>query len=184
MRMIVGLGNPGREYANTRHNAGFMVIDALCAKLGLQLEDKKFNGIYGVYRHNGEKILILKPQTYMNLSGEAVLAFKNYYDIDEEDIIVVHDDLDLPIGKLRLRAQGSSGGQKGMQNIIDLLHTQKLKRIRVGISKNDKIDVKDYVLGKIEKENLDEFNASVNKAADAIICSFDEPFNVVMNRFN
>ncbi len=184
MRMIVGLGNPGREYANTRHNAGFMVIDALCDKLNITLEDKKFNGIYGFYRHNGEKILILKPQTYMNLSGEAVLAFRNYYDIDDEDIIVVHDDLDLPVGKLRLRAQGSSGGQKGMQNIIDLLHNQKLKRIRVGISKNDKIDVKDYVLGKIEKENLDEFKASVDKATEALKCSFDEPFNIVMNRFN
>ena len=120
----------------------------------------------------------------MNLCGEAVLAFVKYYDIDPKDIIVVHDDLDLPIGKIRLREKGSCGGQNGMRNIIDLLHTQEIKRIRVGISKNKQIETKDYVLGKVDKESLPLYEEAVKKAAEALKFSFDRPFNIVMNKFN
>ena len=134
MKLIVGLGNPGMEYVKTRHNAGFLLIDRLCEKLDLTLDKSKCKAIYGIYRHKGEKIIIAKPQTYMNLSGQAVTSLMHFYDVATEDLIVVHDDLDLPLGKLRLRSQGSSGGQKGMGNIIDLLGTSKIKRMRIGIS--------------------------------------------------
>lgn len=184
MKMIVGLGNPGKEYEKTRHNAGFFVMDELCKLLNVTITEKKFNALYTIYRSGAEKILLVKPQTYMNLSGEAVLAFVKYYDIDTKDIIVVHDDLDLPIGKIRLREKGSCGGQNGMRNIIDLLHTQEIKRIRIGISKNKQIETKDYVLGKVDKESLPLYEEAVKKAAEALKFSFDHPFNIVMNRFN
>ena len=116
-RLIVGLGNPGKEYEHTRHNAGFEVIDLLLKELNLKLDEHKFNADYTIYRYNGEKIILMKPLTYMNLSGNAVRELVNFYDIDIEDIIVIHDDLDLPVGKIRIRKSGSGGGQKGMGNI-------------------------------------------------------------------
>ena len=121
MKIIVGLGNPGRKYANTRHNTGFLVLDEVLKKLNISLDKEKFNAAYTVYNHNGEKIYFVKPLTFMNLSGEAVAPLMKYYGLSTEDLIVVHDDLDLPVGKIRLREKGSSGGQKGMGNIIELL---------------------------------------------------------------
>ena len=123
MKLIVGLGNPGAEYERTRHNAGFLLIDRFCDKLGVTLDKNKCKAVYGIYRHKGEKIIIAKPQTYMNLSGQSVSSLMHFYDIGAEDLIVAHDDLDLPLGKLRLRSQGSSGGQKGMGSIIQCLGT-------------------------------------------------------------
>lgn len=185
MKIVVGLGNPGKQYERTRHNVGFLVIEKVLEKLNLRLDQEDFNGHYTIYRHNGEKILFVEPQTYMNLSGECVSKMMAFYKISPEDLIVVHDDLDLPLGKLRLRMTGSSGGQKGMGNIINLLGTSNIKRIRVGISNNKLMDTADYVLGKFSKEDMEVLNDSLNKAADAIIYSFDEPdFNKVMSKFN
>lgn len=184
MRMIVGLGNPGRQYEKTRHNAGFLVIDELLRRLHVELKDNKFKGHYTIYNHRGEKILLLKPETFMNLSGEAVLALKNYYDIATEDIIVIHDDMDLPLGKIRIREKGSAGGQKGMGNIIDLLKTDRIKRIRIGIAHDRSIDTKDYVLGRFAKEELPVMEAAFAKAAEALEFSFDNAFSMVMNRYN
>lgn len=184
MKLIVGLGNPGKEYKKTRHNAGFLTIDALCKKLDIELDKKKCKAIYGIYNFNGEKIIIAKPQTYMNLSGESVISLMKFYGIDIKDVIVVHDDLDLPIGKLRLRYQGSCGGQNGMRNIIDLVGTSDINRIRIGISKNTEIDTKDYVLGKFKGEELKLFIDATKKAADALIYSFEHDFNEVMSKFN
>lgn len=184
MKLIVGLGNPGKEYENTRHNVGFLVIDKLCAKLNLELDKKKFNAIYGIYRFKDEKIIIVKPQTYMNCSGEAVSELMKFYDINIEDIIVVHDDLDLPLGKLRLRTKGSSGGQKGMGNIIGLLGSSEINRIRIGISDDRLMDAKDYVLGKFSKEDREIIDKSFELAADAIIYSFDHVFDEVMSKYN
>jgi PTH1 family peptidyl-tRNA hydrolase len=184
MYVIVGLGNPGKQYEHTRHNVGFDVIDILAEEYGISVTKIKHKALIGEGRVGTEKVLLVKPQTYMNLSGEAVLAFVKYYDIDPKDIIVVHDDLDLPIGKIRLREKGSCGGQNGMRNIIDLLHTQEIKRIRVGISKNKQIETKDYVLGKVDKESLPLYEEAVKKAAEALKFSFDHPFNIVMNKFN
>lgn len=185
MRIIVGLGNPGKKYSKTRHNAGFFVVDKLLKKLNLELDHELLDAKYTVYRHNGEKILIAEPQTYMNLSGESVSALLAYYKLSVDDLVVVHDDLDLPVGKIRLRMSGSSGGQKGMGNIIDLLHTKDIKRIRIGISKDENIEVKDYVLGKISKEDYPLYDEATSKAADALLYYIEEnDFSKVMNKFN
>lgn len=184
MKLIVGLGNPGKEYENTRHNAGFLTINKLCEKLNIQLDKSKCKAIYGIYRYNGEKIILAEPQTYMNLSGESVVSLMKFYDIDIKDLIVIHDDLDLPVGKIRIRYQGSCGGQNGMRNIIDLTGTGQINRIRIGISNNKAIDTKDYVLGKFNKEDAKIFNEAIDKAADAIIYSFDHNFEEVMSKFN
>ena len=180
MRLIVGLGNPGREYKGTRHNSGFAVIDLLAKELKVDIDIKKFKGRYGKYKD----AIILKPETYMNLSGECVLSIVNYFKIDVDDIIVVYDDMDLPVGKIRIRESGSSAGQKGMQNIIDLLHTKEIKRIRVGIGSHKEIDTKDFVLGKIGKEDAKLYDDAINKAKDALVFSLDHDFKDVMNRFN
>lgn len=185
MRIIVGLGNPGKKYEKTRHNTGFLVIDSLLKKINVELDEEMFDAFYTVYRHSREKIIIVKPQTYMNNSGEAVSKLMKYFKIKVEDLVVVHDDLDLPVGKIRLRMKGSSGGQRGMGNIIDLLNTENIKRIRVGISNNKKIDTVDYVLGKVSKEDKKAFEESIEKAADALMYYLDEKdFSIVMSKFN
>lgn len=184
MKLIVGLGNPGKKYEKTRHNAGFCVVERLCEKLNVQLDKSKCKAIYGIYRFNGDKIIIAEPQTYMNLSGEAVVSLMRFYDIDIKDVIIIHDDLDLPLGKIRIRYQGSCGGQNGMRNIIDLTGTSVINRIRIGISKDDKIDTIDYVLGKFSKDEQDLFNTAIDKASDALIYSFNHNFEEVMSKFN
>lgn len=185
MKLIVGLGNPGKKYENTRHNTGFAVIDRTLAKLNVELDKNKFNADYTMINRNGEKIYILKPLTYMNLSGEAVVPFMKYFGIEPEDLVVVHDDLDLPVGKIRLRQSGSCGGQNGMRNIIDLLGDSNIKRIRVGIGKDPLIPVVDYVLGKTKKEDLEVYSQALDKASDALIYWLDhDDFSKVMSNFN
>ncbi len=185
MKLIVGLGNPGKKYENTRHNTGFAVIDRTLAKLNVELDKNKFNADYTMINRNGEKIYILKPLTYMNLSGEAVVPFMKYFGIEPEDLVVIHDDLDLPVGKIRLRQSGSCGGQNGMRNIIDLLGDSNIKRIRVGIGKDPLIPVVDYVLGKTKKEDLEVYNQALDKASDALIYWLDhDDFSKVMSNFN
>lgn len=185
MKLIVGLGNPGKKYENTRHNTGFAVIDKTLAKLNVELDKNKFNADYTMINRNGEKIYILKPLTYMNLSGEAIVPFMKYFGIEPEDLVVVHDDLDLPVGKIRLRQSGSCGGQNGMRNIIDLLGDSNIKRIRVGIGKDPLIPVVDYVLGKTKKEDLEVYNQALDKASDALIYWLDhDDFSKVMSNFN
>ena|SRR5690554_2567757 len=149
MKLIVGLGNPGDRYKNTRHNIGFMFLDELKNDLNLEFSlNKQLKSLIAFANINGEKIIFAKPQTFMNLSGEAVLSIVNYYKLEIEDIVIVYDDLDLPTGKIRIRKTGSSGGHKGMSNIIQLLKTSEIKRIRIGIMNNSNIDTIDYVLGK------------------------------------
>jgi len=184
MKIIVGLGNPGKKYEHTRHNTGFLVIDELLKKLNIELDKEKFNALYTVYKHNGEKIYIVKPLTFMNNSGQAVAPLMKYYGLETKDLIVVHDDLDLPVGKIRLRTKGSCGGQNGMRNIIDLLGSQEINRIRVGIGKDENIDTVDYVLGKVSKEDKDIYKDSLLKASEALIYSFDHEFEKVMSNFN
>lgn len=184
MKLIVGLGNPGKEYERTRHNAGFMAIDYLAKMMEIHFTQNQFQALLTTAMVKGEKVMLMKPQTYMNLSGEAVAAAARYYKIDSQDIVVLHDDLDLPVGKIRIRYQGSSGGQKGLKNIIDLLGTQDIKRIRIGIGKDPIIPVVDYVLGKIPKEQEVLFNESIEKAAKAARASLVMSFQDVMNRYN
>lgn len=184
MKLIVGLGNPGKQYEQTRHNAGFRVIDAIAAEWKLKVSDKKFQALIAVENINGEKVMLMKPQTYMNLSGDALIQAVNYYKIDKKDILVIYDDMDLAIGTIRLREKGSSGGQKGMKHIIECLHSDEINRIRVGIGKNKQIDTVDYVLGKIQGEDAALHQASIEKAKDAAVYSITHTFDETMNRFN
>ena len=152
MKLIVGLGNPGKEYENTRHNVGFQVLDLFAEKNQLSFSKKKENAIYAEGIIHGEKIILLKPQTYMNLSGEAVKTFQKFYKIKIEDILIIADDLDLPLGSYRLKQKGSCGGHNGLRNIEDQLQTQNYKRLKIGIAKQKEQDTISYVLGKFSKE--------------------------------
>lgn len=184
MKLIVGLGNPGKEYEKTRHNAGFMCIDEVAKKCNLSFDTKKFKALIATGFVNGEKVILMKPQTYMNLSGEAVGECVRFYDIDSDDILVLVDDLDLPVGKIRLRTKGSSGGQNGLKNIIAHLGTQEFKRVRIGIGNNKIMDTKDYVLGKISKDDLTLFNDSLTRASNAAYDFISKPFERVMGAYN
>ncbi len=163
MKVIIGLGNPGKRYEKTRHNAGFMVVDHLAQRLNVQLTTRKFKALLAETFVKGEKVILVKPQTYMNLSGESVLEILNYYNLSSDDILVISDDLDMEVGKIRLREKGSSGGQKGIQNIIDRLSTQNFLRLKLGIGNNKIMETVDYVLGKIDQDT------AIQKASDCVI---------------
>ncbi|KAA0543713.1 aminoacyl-tRNA hydrolase [Bacillus sp. BGMRC 2118] len=185
MKLIIGLGNPGREYAQTRHNVGFIAIDELAHRHQIPLDKEKFKGIFGTGIINGEKVILLKPLTYMNLSGESVRPLMDYYDIDSEDIVVIYDDLDLPVGKVRLRAKGSAGGQNGMKSIIQHIGTQEFKRIRIGIDRpRNGMKVTDYVLGRFTEEQIPLVVDSIKLTADACEKWTNDTFIDVMNQFN
>ncbi|MBS6374237.1 MAG: aminoacyl-tRNA hydrolase [Erysipelotrichaceae bacterium] len=184
MKLIVGLGNPGKQYEKTRHNTGFMVMDELASSLHCPIDQKKFKALIGQTMVQGEKILLMKPQTYMNLSGEAVYEAMKFYQLTADDILVIYDDLDLPVGKLRLREQGSAGGQNGIKNIIAHLHTQDFKRIRVGIGNDKLMLTADYVLGKIPKSDRELHQDAVKRAAQAAEASIIKPFSDVMGLYN
>lgn len=184
MKLIVGLGNPGKEYANTRHNIGFMFLDSFVNSLGLEFNKSKFNGQYLKTKINNVDVLFLKPLSYMNLSGEVVEKFVNYFNIDVEDILVISDDLDLYIGNYKLKSKGSSGGHNGLKNIELHLNTSNYKRLKIGISNNKTISTKDYVLGKfskVEQEKLDDLHIVINKILEEF---FVEDFNILMSKYN
>ncbi len=184
MKLIVGLGNPGKEYENTRHNIGFMALDKLSQSLNINIDKNKFDGLYGEKIINDEKILFLKPQKYMNLSGEVVRKYVDFFKIKIEDILIINDDLDLPLGKIKIKFQGSCGGHNGLRNIEQHLSTDKYKRIKIGISNNKLFDTKDYVLSKFNKEELE----ILNKTIDIIPQIFDDyinySFDKVMSKYN
>ena len=185
MRLIVGLGNPGKKYECTRHNIGFMCVDMLLKKLNASLDQEGFKSFYTTVFHKGEKIIIMEPQTYMNLSGEAVSAIVNFYKIEHEDILVIYDDLDLPAGKLRLRSSGSSGGHNGMKNIIAMLGTEDFIRIRVGIGeKPPRYDLADYVLGHFSKEERALVEEAMDDAMLAAEAFLMDDLSSAMNEFN
>ncbi|MFP3917782.1 aminoacyl-tRNA hydrolase [Lysinibacillus telephonicus] len=185
MKLIIGLGNPGKQYEHTRHNIGFECIDALSKKWDAPLNQMKFNGMFtSVHRPEG-KVILLKPLTYMNLSGECVRPLMDYFDIDVEDIIVIYDDLDLETGKLRLRQKGSAGGHNGIKSLIQHLGTQEFNRIRVGISRPPAgMKVADYVLSKFSKEDDPIIEDAIAKTAAAVESSLSKKFLDVMSEFN
>ena len=185
MKLIVGLGNPGREYELTRHNIGFMAIDELAKRWNISLNEQKFKGVFGAGFVNGEKVMLLKPLTYMNLSGESIRPLMDYYKIDVEDFVVLYDDLDIPVGKLRLRMKGSAGGHNGVKSTISHLGTQEFQRIRMGIDRpKNGMKVVDYVLGRFTSEEIPDVNHSIEKAADACEEWLNKPFLQIMNTFN
>jgi aminoacyl-tRNA hydrolase len=181
MKLIVGLGNPGKEYENTRHNLGYLFIDYYLNKKGINLEWKeKFNGLYLDTVIGGEKIIFMKPLTYMNLSGEAVKKYLDYFKIDVSDLLVVVDDLDLAVGNYKIKNNGSSGGHNGLKNIELHIGTQNYKRFRIGIS-NTTYDVKDYVLGKISvKDYYDVFDI----LSDVLDRFYNTSFDILMSKYN
>lgn len=185
MKLIVGLGNPGKQYAHTHHNVGFDTIDVLAERWGVAMNQTKFNGIYGTIHRPEGKVVLLKPLTYMNLSGESVRPLMDYFDIELEDIIVIYDDLDLEKGKLRLRQKGSAGGHNGIKSLIQHFGTQEFNRIRVGIDRPPTaMKVSDYVLSRFSKEDQSIMQESFTKAADACEYWLGKSFVDVMNKFN
>lgn len=184
MKMIVGLGNPGKDYENTRHNLGFIVLDNFAKSLGVSINKEKFKALYIDTFVNGEKVLLVKPMTYMNLSGETVQGFVNYYDLDYSDILVISDDLDLPFLSYRLRLFGSSGGHNGLKDIERCLGSNKFRRFRIGISNNKTVDTKDYVLGKFSKNDIDDIEKFLPKTVDILNDFVKIDFERLMSKYN
>ena len=184
MKLIVGLGNPGKEYEKTRHNIGFMTIDKYADKLGVSITKEKYNGLYAETIINSEKVILLKPQSYINLSGEVIRRFIDFYKNDIEDILIIHDDLDLEVGTYRVKQHGSSGGHNGLKNIELHLGTQEYKRIKIGISNNKLMDTKDYVLGKISKEEQEKIDEVKNVVMDILDDYFKITFDQLMAKYN
>ena len=184
MKLVVGLGNPGKEYDKTRHNVGFDIIDAYLKEKNIDGEKSKFNGIYVEANINSEKVIFLKPQKYINLSGEVIRKYVDFYKINYEDILVIHDDLDQPLGKIKLKRNSSSGGHNGIKNIELHLGTKDYKRLKIGISNNKNIDTRDYVLSKISKEDRKVIDESINKCINIIDDFFVIDFESLMSKYN
>ena len=184
MKLVVGLGNKGREYENTRHNMGFMLVDRYLQYKNITDKFKeKFNAMYIETTINNEKVIFIKPMTYMNNSGIAVRAFVDFYKLNSEDILVISDDLDLDLGKFRLRRNGSSGGHNGLKSIISHLGTDNFKRLRIGIS-NDKDDVINYVLSKFSKKELNEIDTMFDTLVTVLDDYFVMDFTSLMSKYN
>jgi peptidyl-tRNA hydrolase, PTH1 family len=185
MKIFVGLGNPGREYAGTRHNIGFEVIDEAARAFGVDVAKSKFQALYGEGLFRGEKIVLVKPMTFMNLSGQAVRALADWYKPAVEDLIILYDDMDLPPGALRLRIKGSSGGHNGIKSIIAHLGTQEFYRMRIGIGRPAPgRDVISHVMSRFGKEERPLMDQTVKRAVEALECIVTEGFQKAMNRFN
>lgn len=184
MKLIVGLGNPGKEYECTRHNIGFMALDEFARVNNLEFNKNKFDGLYLDTIINNEKVILLKPLKYMNLSGEVIREFVNFFKINIEDVLIICDDLDTKVGTYRLRYKGSSGGHNGLKNIELHLSTKDYKRIKVGISNDKTIDTKDYVLGKFTKEEINLINPIIDKMPNIIEDYLKLSFDNVMNKYN
>jgi len=183
MKLIVGLGNPGKKYEGTRHNMGFMAVDLFSDMAKIDVDKEVFSGLLGRGKVFDEDILVFKPTTFMNLSGTAVSQVVHYFKIEKEDIIVVYDDMAIAPGNIRLRLNGSSGGHKGMQNIIEQLGTNDIKRIRIGIGEPT-YDTVDFVLSKPLKEEKELIDGALENAANAIKEALKSGFDRAMNRFN
>ena len=183
MKMIVGLGNPGQQYAKTRHNVGFMAVDKLCQDLNAAVNKSKFKALIGESYIEQQKVILVKPQTYMNLSGEAVGALARWYKLNPSDVIVIYDDMDLPLGRLRIRPKGGPGGHNGMKSIIAHLGTEEFPRIRVGIGRAE-YDSVNYVLGNFAEQELDVINGIITKAVESIHVWIRKDISAAMNKFN
>ena len=185
MYVVVGLGNPGKQYEKTRHNVGFDVIDILSKEYDINVSKIKHKALIGEGRVGSEKVILVKPQTYMNLSGETLIDIYNYYKIDMENIIVVYDDIDLDVGKIRIRKKGSGGTHNGMRSITKCLGSNDFPRVRVGVSKpRPGQDLADFVLSRFRKEESDDIELGLEKAAKAVDTMIRENIDLAMNKYN
>ena len=184
--LIVGLGNPGQKYEHTRHNMGFLTVDLLAEQLNVKLNKVKFKSAYNIVRFGGQKCLVMKPQTYMNLSGESIRSLVEYYKIDpEEELLVIYDDISLEVGQLRIRRKGSAGGHNGIKNIIANLGTSVFPRIKVGVGEKPKgYDLADYVLGKFSKEDRVLMEEGYDLACEASALILQGAIDQAMNEYN
>ncbi len=185
MYLVVGLGNPGDEYRYTKHNSGFLIIDRIAEKLGVQINKKKFKGLFTQKDINGEKVFFLKPQTYMNLSGESIIEIVNYYKIPKENVIVIYDDIDIEIGKMRIKREGSAGTHNGMRSVVANLNTEKFPRIRIGIKQVEyDIPIMDYVLSNFNNEQIKDFDRLSDQVYDTILNIINGNIEKAMNKYN
>ncbi len=186
MYVIAGLGNPGRQYEQTHHNMGFITIDYLAEKLGISVNKIKFKALTAETVYNGQKLILLKPQTYMNLSGESIREIVQFYKLPPENLVVIYDDIDLDAGKIRIRAKGSAGTHNGMRNIVFQLQTDEFPRIRIGIrgGMSEKMQLRDFVTGGFTKEEVPLLEDAVSRAADAVLCFVTDGINTCMNKYN
>jgi len=184
--LIVGLGNPGLQYEKTRHNVGFRAVDKLCDELGTKCDRSKFKSLYTDAKIGDKRVLILKPQTYMNNSGQAVTEAMKFYKIPIGNVIVISDDVTLDVGRLRIRAKGSAGGHNGLKDIIELSGSEEFPRIKIGCGKkpHPDYDIKDWVLGKFPKQEEKAIEEVISLAADAAICMVKTDIATAMNRYN
>ena len=185
MYLIVGLGNPDAEYDNTRHNMGFNAINGISEKYNIKLKKNKFQGLFEIGEIEGQKVILVKPQTYMNLSGNCVKEIVDFYKIEKENIIIIYDDMDIEPGKIKIRKKGSSGGHNGIKSIIQMLGTDEFPRIRIGIGKPEhKGDEINYVIGAIPDEEKKLLIQGVEKAEKALIEILKNGIDIAMNKFN
>ena len=185
MRIIVGLGNPGEEYKKTRHNLGFITIDKLSEMLKIDINKERMKGFIGTGKYNGEKIVLVKPKTYMNLSGDCVSKVLSYYKATPQDLIVIYDDIDIDVGEIRVKPNGSSGTHNGMRDIISKIGSQDFTRVRIGSGKPIKgRDLADYVLSKINKDEEKELDISTTNGAKAVMEILENGISSSMNKYN
>jgi peptidyl-tRNA hydrolase, PTH1 family len=184
MYIIVGLGNPGKRYQHTKHNIGFITIDFLAEKHGIQINKIKHKALVGEGVISGQKVLLVKPQTYMNLSGNSVREIVAYYKVELENLIVVYDDIDIPMGRLRIRKRGSAGTHNGMRSIVYDLQADGFPRVRIGIGGERRIRLTDYVIGGFGKEERKLMEESVTRASAALECLLSEGIDQAMNEYN
>ena len=184
--LLVCLGNPGKDYEGTRHNIGFMAADELARRENVKINKLRYRALTGEIKAGGQRVLVLKPQTYMNLSGEAVREAAQFYKIPADHVLVIYDDVSLPVGKLRVRPSGSAGGHNGLKNIIQHLGTDQFPRLRVGVGEKPHpgYDLADWVLGKFVGEDKKAIDGAVKRAADAIECILAEGIDRGMGKFN
>ena len=185
MYLIVGLGNPENKYSKTRHNMGFDVINKLASKYNIEVNKKKFNSLYGKGEIEGQKVILVKPQTYMNLSGDAVGKFVSYYKVNPDEIIIIYDDLDIDKGIIKIRKKGGPGTHNGMKSVVYELATDEFPRIRVGIGQKEKVNnMIDFVISKVDDKTYEELEEGMCKAVDAIPEILKNGIDVAMNKFN
>ena len=184
MYVICGLGNPGKEYEATRHNMGFLTMDVLSERLGIQIKKLKFKALYGEGTVNGEKVMLVKPQTFMNNSGDALREIMTFYKVPAENIMVVYDDIDLPCGSVRVRPFGGSGTHNGMRSVVYQLQTDRFPRVRVGVGSNGQIPLMSFVIGKWTEEERPLIADAVLKAADACELWLNKGIQECMNKIN